>query len=268
MALTTSALLLLGGSAAVYGAGVIHLRINGNTPVQISANAVDGHMMVPLTEIASALGKKVKYDAKTHTAFLDDQESVIAKKAGVLEITGTKQDGMYVNLKLKHNDIVRSPGWMNMANPSYAPQIVQADLNKDGEQETVIVLNEGYGTGVYLTKAHVMDSHLIETPLEDPLIAVGRQVHMSFTKDGARLDLNGKTVTVPFSRIVSEPSYRFEAPGVGAIIRYSIQGDQLKATLPVQVSLGEFIGDLELEYGYDNGIYQVKRMTFVEDALN
>ncbi|MEK3778722.1 hypothetical protein MHB85_30015 [Paenibacillus sp. FSL K6-4396] len=50
----------------------------------------------------------------------------------------------------------------NVANPSFYPQISVVDLDADGEDEVVVVLIQGTGSGVHDSKVHVLRTDFIE----------------------------------------------------------------------------------------------------------
>ncbi|MCP1423735.1 hypothetical protein NST33_30115 [Paenibacillus sp. FSL L8-0435] len=52
--------------------------------------------------------------------------------------------------------------WGNVANPSFYPQISVVDLDADGEDEVVIVLIQGTGSGVHDSKVRMLRTDFIE----------------------------------------------------------------------------------------------------------
>ncbi|WP_438351352.1 stalk domain-containing protein [Paenibacillus sp. FA6] len=244
---TTAVCVLLGTSVIVFASNPIKLIINGNehyteTPPQI----IDGRVMVPLTTISDTFNKVVSYNANTKEVEIKDAQEEVISELDHIKITGQEGDnGIYENLQIVTDQFSRSLGGYNVTNPTYAPEIIFVDLNGDGNNEIAVILTIGYGTGVLASEVQLRDGKSgVNIPVEDALIAFKKQT------------------VLPNTMLNSEREQLFEEPVIGSVIRYYVVNNILKASAAVEISPGEFIGELEIEYTYVNGVYVAGEATF------
>ncbi|NIK71601.1 hypothetical protein [Paenibacillus sp. BK720] len=70
--------------------------------------------------------------------------------------------------------------WSNVTNPAYYPVIEVADLNEDGDNEIIVVLTKGYGTGDHAQEIHILsENDLKELMIEDPFYYIVKNSHSS-----------------------------------------------------------------------------------------
>lgn len=181
-----------------------------------------------------------------------------------ITVFGAEEDnGMYESISIQRGDSSRTLSWKNVSNPSYFPEIYEADLNGDGQQEIIVILTTGYGTGVYESEAHILDSDLTIIPVEDANIVFLKQFKGSITEDKVLLDVAGQQLAIPTSSLSSTSDHLFNAPSIGAHLRYFIEDNTLRAVSAVGISPTEFIGELQIEYVYnEHGLYEGGKVTF------
>lgn len=145
--------------------------------------------------------------------------------------------------------------WSNVTNPSFYPQISVIDLNEDGEDEIVIILTKGTGTGIHNSEVHVLKTDFTEIPVMDPKEFIQNNFKVSLKTDK---DVRQYTISVDGQKYSFEFSERdssewFEQPTVQSIIRYGIKDNELIAELPIQISEGNYLGDAIIRYSLVNG---------------
>lgn len=70
-----------------------------------------------------------------------------------------KMNGLFRDFKINFKGGLYSrPFWISESNPTYAPQIIYEDINRDQKKELIIILAKGYGTGVLLEEVYVFDT--------------------------------------------------------------------------------------------------------------
>jgi len=265
---STAACVLLGTSVIAFASNPIKLIINGyerytETPPEI----INGRVMVPLTTISEAFNKIVSYNADSKEVEISDPKQKVISQIGNIVVTGKEsEDGIYEHLQIVTDQFSRDLDGYNVSNPTYVPEIISVDLNGDGKKEIVVILTTGYGTGVYISELHVRQGDTgIEIPTEDALIAMKKQFAGAVTSEGIDISINGHQTLLANDMLSTEREHWFDEPYIGNIINYNIDNNTLKASAAVQISPGEFIGELEVEYSYKNGIFQVGEATFSQD---
>ncbi|OAB46372.1 copper amine oxidase N-terminal domain-containing protein [Paenibacillus antarcticus] len=266
--ISTAVCVLLGTSVIAFASNPIKLIINGNeryteTPPQI----INGRVMVPLTTITEAFNKIVSYNANTKEVEIHEPKEKVISQLDNIEITGKEsEDGIYENLQLITDQFSRKLDGYNVTNPTYAPEIISVDLNGDGKNEIAVILTTGYGTGVYISELRLREGDSgNEIKVEDALIAMKKQFTGAVTSKGIDMYINGHQTLLTNDKLNTEREHWFDEPFIGNIIHYHIENNILKASAAVQISPGEFIGELEIEYSYKNGIFQVGEATFSQD---
>ncbi|WP_136606287.1 stalk domain-containing protein [Paenibacillus dokdonensis] len=268
IAASAAAVVLLSGTSimALAKANPIKIMLNGTELVTAkAAQKVDGIVMLPLKELGQLFGKKVSYDEKSNTVSVDKISGVTIGESEdkTVHITGNKTEtGTFDQLQIQTSVFSRSIPGYNVTNPSYAPFIITQDLDGDGQKEIVIILTTGYGTGVYQSNVLVYTAEGDLIPVEDANTAFLKQFSGSYTAKGLEITLQANHYTIPSELMMTEKEYLGDKPGIGGIMRYTVEDGVLTATTAVQVSPSEFVGDINLKYSFKNGLFQAENATF------
>ncbi|WP_172194675.1 hypothetical protein [Saccharibacillus qingshengii] len=233
---------------------------------EASPRFVDGQVMLPLGLAGELFDQHMSYDTKNRILKVENRTGQIAESVdGTLSITGMESpNGMWDDLRLHSGSRTAAlPGKTLGPNSPYPPEFVSASLTAGAAPDTVVLLTQGYGTGVYVNEAVVYTSDLEPIPLEDGAIAMLKQFRAEFAADGSvGIEAGGVTTQIAADRILTERAQRGERPSFGQVIRYGIEDGRLTATAGVQVGMSEFIGDLTLGYTYKNGVLQAGTAVF------
>lgn len=268
IAASAAAVVLLSGTSimAFAKANPIKIMLNGTELVTAkAAQKVDGVIMLPLKEFGALFGKDVKYDEKTNTVSVDPVAGVMVGESEdkTVRITGNKtESGTFDHLQITTPVFSRSIPGYNVTNPSYAPQISKEDIDGDGIPDIVVILTTGYGTGVYQSNVLVYNSDGSQVPVEDANTAFLKQFSGSYSDQGMDIQVQDKRYKVPYTSLFSDKNILGDKPGIGGIMRYSMENGVLTATTAVQVSMAEFVGDLKLKYTFKNGLLQAGDASF------
>lgn len=177
-----------------------------------------------------------------------------------------KDFGMYRGFILQIKERKKYFGWENVSSTaSYNPKLALADLDKDGEEELIIELCHGYGTGIFDGEVHVIRQESFdEIHVENPYIVLHKEKitlrefpeHFEVVLKGKKITLNKKSrLTPPYPKV-----------GIGwgdGNTRYEVKNNKLLARVPLGISVisaGEFI----VRYKYKDEILQKENVDLVD----
>ncbi|MGF7050330.1 hypothetical protein J2T13_004868 [Paenibacillus sp. DS2015] len=267
---TTAACVLFGTSVMAFASNPIKLMINGTEHyTEVSPQIMNGRIMVPLSVISNVFGKETTYDKNAKNVNIKDiQGKIIAEsESGEMKITANQGEyGIYEQLTLVTTNFSRSlRGGYNVVNPSYAPEIISADVNGDGKDEIVIILTTGYGTGVYQSEVRVLEGDTgIEIHTEDALSVFRKQFSKGqATAKGIEFDLNKQHMVIADAEVGAENKETTQEIGLGGIIKYEVENNILKATTAVPRFLSDYIGELQVQYVFKDDLLQGGTATFI-----
>ncbi len=276
LVLTLTTGILIGTAATVVAKQPIRLLVNGSkVDSAVTPSLVNGRVMVPIRTVAEALDKNVQWNAKKSEVIIEDREDLLTEyKQGnqKVEIWGNKAGDGYRGLKITWGEITRQfPFWYNVGNPSYAPQVLIEDLNQDGKNELLVILTKGYGTGVKEEEAYLFDSDgFQEIPLEDwQTYTLKHVVPGKVTAQGAVLTIDNKELVIPHGvpeeDFENGPSYWYDSPAYGQVIRYEVRDKTLFAIIPLWYSPALSAGQLEIKYSYKDKFFQGESIKYSEN---
>ena len=144
-------------------------------------------------------------------------------------------NGLFRDFKINFKGGLYSrPFWISETNPTYAPQIIYEDINKDQKKELIIILTKGYGTGVL----------------------------WELTEREAEIIVGDKECKVDISTLKIKPENLFADIGFRSIIDYEISDNQLIVSVAGQISPASFVGNIVIVYEYKDKMYQAKSIEF------
>ncbi|MCH1624380.1 hypothetical protein [Fredinandcohnia quinoae] len=199
-------------------------------------------------------------------ASIEGYEIASKSKEDNITLFAKNENGFYHDFKIDFKGSIYSrPFWVNVTNPTYAPEIIYKDINKDEKNELIIILTKGYGTGLLWEEVHVFDTKnqaVNEVLVDNPIAIINKNVKTKISNEKAVLTISGKTTFVDIASLEINPSNLFEDIGFGSIIDYEVRDDQLIAKVIGQVSQAGFIGEIVITYDYRDKMYQAKSIEF------
>ncbi len=147
----------------------------------------------------------------------------------------------------------------NDFNESFYPELITEDISGDGKDEITLIVTEAEGSGVLLQKAYIFDPvDFAEYKVIDPLEIIGDKVTSSVNIVDGKVKI-GISVSGETYETVFDEDYAIHWAEGGAVfknvINYEVEGQRLKAIVPVQVSDVLFIGDLVITYTLEGSVY-------------
>ncbi|MFC9539491.1 hypothetical protein ACFTQ7_06345 [Lysinibacillus sp. NPDC056959] len=86
--------------------------------------------------------------SKTKAMIIEYDEITKSDKADVT-LYAKKMNGVYTDFKIVfQGGVITRPYWINTTSPTWSPQILYEDINKDGKNELIIILTKGTGIGI------------------------------------------------------------------------------------------------------------------------
>ncbi|WP_307206321.1 hypothetical protein [Paenibacillus harenae] len=196
------------------------------------------------------------------TVISESQDKLVSVLADT-NIEGDLLDG----ITLKIRDQERKFQWKTVSNPTYYPIVLSENIDNDPDNEVVVILTTGYGTGMRQSQVHILKQDFTELSVDDPLQGIKRYIKTSHVKEDGKqiysLALNNRDFKKEFAE--SEAGQWFDDIVFGNIIGYRVQDKHLIAELPAQVSPGLFLGTVEAEYQVKDQELIIGSVTFSEE---
>ncbi|KAB2334509.1 hypothetical protein F7731_14975 [Cytobacillus depressus] len=175
-----------------------------------------------------------------------------------------KKNGLFQDFRIHFKgETYFRPFWMNVTNPTYAPELFYEDIDKDGKKELIITLTKGSGSGVRVEEVYVYrySNGLIDILVDNPLAIIYKNVKTKLTSEKAEIIVGDKVSIVDTKSI--EPSHLFEDISFGSIIDYEVINKNLMVRVSGQITPAMFVGDFIIVYEYCNKMYQAKTIDFI-----
>lgn len=169
-----------------------------------------------------------------------------------------KSDGTYKNMSIHTPTFNRMLDGVQVVNPEYAPQIISSDVDGDGQPEIIVILTNGYGTGVDRTEVQVYHQDGTAIGVEDAQHAWAKHFQAQIKGKQIELLLNKQKMTLPTSILQDDSISEHTAVEVGSVQQYKIVNGQLVVAVSVQIGMMNVLGELTTVYQYQQGILQSK----------
>lgn len=179
------------------------------------------------------------------------QKETISNEAEIYLNKKNDTGDMYEEIAVETKDNKKTFPWRNVTNPSYAPITIIADVDGDTNDEIIIILTTGYGTGVYVQEIHILNlENLTENYIEDPIKAINNTVTSSITINGDKVNVtvkwDGKTIEKSYDK--SYVGIWNEKVSFGTIVNYEVINNRIIANVPGAMSHSAFPVTAVLEY--------------------
>lgn len=159
--------------------------------------------------------------------------------------------------------------WVAETGGSHPPQLAAADVDKDGRNETAVILTTGYGTGILQQELHVLRSDLSEVPADNPVRTVQQAVQSAVAvKDGkaaVSMSLGGESYSFVYEE--KDAGDWFDEVAFGAWTTYQAENGTIGFRVSAAVSPGTFLGDVTGELEYRDGRLTPGPLRFERMAL-
>ena len=70
-------------------------------------------------------------------AMINEYDEITKSDKADVTLYAKKMDGVYIDFKIDfHGHVLTRPYWMNTTNPTWLPEIIYKDINKDGKMSS------------------------------------------------------------------------------------------------------------------------------------
>ncbi len=203
-------------------------------------------------------------------------EKVVGKlPEAKIALFANESEGYLQKFRLEVNGVTQHfPFWINVSNEAYWPQLIYKDINQDGENELIVILTRGYGTGVVNQEVHVL--HKTETNfgnvyreilVDNPMAILLKNVKTELTKSHALITIGHHKTEIEIDKLGIEPRKFFSDITTANLLRFEVIENKLMAIIGAQVSpVGGYIGSFHITYEYKNDLYEAKKIEFIQDS--
>ncbi|MFT9819782.1 hypothetical protein [Lysinibacillus sp. NPDC056185] len=208
-------------------------------------------------------------------AMINEYEEITKSNKADITLCVKKMNEAYTDFKIFFKGgVLTRPYWINTTSPTWLPQIIYEDINKDGKNELIIILTKGTGTGILEREVHVfhiqnqrIKNELVEVPVEvlvdNPIAIVLKNVKTELSPNKAIISIGEKKFTINVKPLKIEPEHLFPDIYFGNLINFEINDNQLIAKIGGQISpAGGSIGDIQITYMFKDIMYQAKSIEF------
>ncbi|NMO95980.1 stalk domain-containing protein [Paenibacillus lemnae] len=268
-------------SLTAWAGGQRYVLTNGSDEVSTTAGRdiqlthpvyiEQGRVMVPLSLFKRLTGAavvvggeqevvKVNSGGRRPLAYGDSRKDV--------KIFGNNEkDGVYHGLSLEIGGKQHHFPWSTPTGWKEIPQLIEADLTNDGEEEVTVLLNQGSGTGVHAQDVHVIRAKdLTEIPVQSFKEIVKEKVSSAIKHQNGVLTVtvtaDGREMTL---EIPDEDGSRTDhsAVGFGSVVYHSIENGKLVLRLGGSISPSEFVGELVITYRWSQDKLTAESVQFI-----
>ncbi|KOS63942.1 hypothetical protein [Lysinibacillus sp. FJAT-14222] len=208
-------------------------------------------------------------------AMINEYDEITKSDKADVTLYAKKINGVYTDFKINfQGGVLTRPYWINTTSPTWSPQIIYEDINKDGKNELIIILTKGTGTGILEREVHVfhiqnqrINKELVEVPVEvlvdDPIAIALKKVKTELLPNKAIIRIGKKKYAIDTKPLKIDPEHLFPDIYFGNLINFEINDNQLIAKIGGQISpTGGSIGDIQIMYMFKDKMYQAKSIEF------
>ncbi|BDH60342.1 hypothetical protein MTP04_04720 [Lysinibacillus sp. PLM2] len=158
------------------------------------------------------------------------------------------------------------PNWYN---DKFAPALFYEDINGDALKDIVVALISGAGSGFSTKEIHVLNQihdpnrRFEEVPVESINDAVKRLVKMERQEDQVTILIGEEKYVVNLSKF-NDNELSHDCPFAGMLEDYKVGNGVLYGFTTVFVSIGEHVGELNIQYGWNGEMYKAVSISFAE----
>lgn len=230
----------------------------------------NGNIYIPADSLNSFSGANAKLTAAQNAVIITSGDisttvrtpteplAIAADNNKVKLYTALKDGNTYKGFIVEVDGNKHTFDWEAPRIPNYPPEIHYADIDKDGQEEVIVILSLGTGTGMSMQELHVIKpKEWKEVPTPSAEKAASALVSSSISNDNGdaliKLQLKGKTPSMVTLRYPERADGNIgEEAGIGAVTSYSVEDGMLKAETNVFIGFLESIGTLTLVYTAGN----------------
>lgn len=181
--------------------------------------------------------------------------------------------GVYQEILLDVKGKQKIFNWIVDSGLSFRPQLILSDINNDNKKELIVITTKWTGTGINVQEVHIFNiDTLEEIKVQDPLDIISKNVKtkVNKTKDtiDIKININGKEINIGgehINKIYNESLFKKRWRDnlfFGNMINYEFTNGKLKASIGGQVSFIAYVGEVKVEYKFENNMLVADKIDF------
>ena len=219
---------------------------------------------------------QVGFAVSTDKVVTTEYDEIAKSKKGdiILYAIMMNANDTYTDFKIDFKGTIMSRTfWINTTSPTWLPKIIYEDINGDREQDLIIILTRGTGTGVLEREVHVFHKQtqrlgniyyegLVEVLVDDPIAIVLKNVKTEISSNEAAVIIGDKNYAIDIKSLEIQPEVLFSDIYFGNSVDFEIKDNQLVAKVGGIISPSGYIGIIEIKYMFKDKMYQAKSIDF------
>lgn len=185
-------------------------------------------------------------------------EWIAASADGQVKLYAKKDTGHAIEgVTLEINGVQKEWDWQ-IPNTGTDPQVFYTDLTGDGQEEAVIIIQTGRGTGLSLYEIHVVDAKdatEIQVQGYEDIVAEQIESHVTQQADGTlgiRVKTQGQEYKLEYP-LDAATTVDQEELYFGGVVLYSLEGQSIKLYIPGSVGVSPmYVCDINVVYKFDD----------------
>lgn len=181
--------------------------------------------------------------------------------------------GVYQEILLDVKGKQKIFNWIVDSGLSFRPELILSDINNDNKKELIVITTKWTGTGVHVEEVHIFNiDTLDEIKVQDPLDIITENVKTKVNKTKDRVDINiningketnigGKHINMLYNESLLKKHWSNALYFVNNI-NYELTNGKLKATIGGQVSFISYVGEVKVEYKFENNMLVADKIDF------
>lgn len=181
--------------------------------------------------------------------------------------------GVYQEILLDVKGKQKIFNWIVDSGLSFRPQLILSDINNDSKKELIVITTKWTGTGINVQEVHIFNiDTLEEIKVQDPLDIISKNVKtkVNKTKDiidikininGKETNIGGENINMIYNESLFKKRWR-DNLYFGNMINYEFTNGKLKASIGGQVSFIAYIGEVKVEYKFENNMLVANKIDF------
>ena len=181
--------------------------------------------------------------------------------------------GVYQEILLDVKGKQKIFNWIVDSGLSFRPQLILSDINNDNKKELIVITTKWTGTEINVQEVHIFNiDTLEEIKVQDPLDIIAKNVKtkVNKTKDtidikininGKETNIDGKNINMLYNESLFKKHWR-DNIYFGNYINYELTNGKLKASIGGQVSFITYVGEVKVEYKFENNMLVADKIDF------
>lgn len=154
------------------------------------------------------------------------------------------------------NGVKKGFNWSFSTLEESKPQVFYTDVTGDGNEEAIIIVNKGKGTGLSIDELHVLNSKdLSEIKVQNYEEILAEHVETNVNQNGEILEIKvnvqGKVTKFDYN-FNAGSNFNQDELAFGGVVLYTLEDQKIKLNIPGSVGVSPtYVGDFDIVYQFE-----------------